>query len=136
VFDALAHLEQVTIGAINGPAVGGGWSFVLALDFVIAVESAEFWVPEVDLDTPYRGLPAIAMAARMGPWRAKEAILGCRHYTARELLAMGMLTEVVAPERLMPAVHELASAMCAKSAAAIAQSKRDINAFFFGERKY
>ena len=136
IFDAIAHLEIVTIGAINGPAVGGGWSFVLALDFVIAVESAEFWVPEVDLDTPYRGLPAIAIAARMGPWRARDAILGCRHYSARELFAMGMVNEIVAPERLLPAARELAATMCAKSRKAIAQSKRDINAFFFGERKY
>jgi len=26
-FDVLAHLDQITIGAINGAAVGGGWSF-------------------------------------------------------------------------------------------------------------
>lgn len=32
-FDVLAHLDQITIGAINGYAVGGGWSFVLAFDF-------------------------------------------------------------------------------------------------------
>src|SRR5277367_3213504 len=29
-FDVLAHLDQITIGAINGYAVGGGWSFALA----------------------------------------------------------------------------------------------------------
>src|SRR5208283_5903445 len=28
-FDVLANLEAVTIGAINGYAVGGGWSFAL-----------------------------------------------------------------------------------------------------------
>ena len=32
-FDVLAHLDQITIGAINGYAVGGGWSFVLGLRF-------------------------------------------------------------------------------------------------------
>ena len=74
-FDVLAHLDQITIGAINGYAVGGGWSFVLAFDFAIAVEGAEFWVPEVDLEVPYRGAPAAALAARLGPWRAKDAIL-------------------------------------------------------------
>ena len=30
-FDVLAHLDQVTIGAINGYAVGGGWSFALGV---------------------------------------------------------------------------------------------------------
>lgn len=135
-FDVLAHLDQITIGAINGYAVGGGWSFVLAFDFAIAVEGAEFWVPEVDLDVPYRGAPAAVLAARLGPWRAKEAILMCRHYKAEELLAMGALNRVVGRDELMPAARELAKTMAAKSREALASSKRDINEAFFGHRLF
>ena len=105
-FDVLAHLDQITIGAINGYAVCGGWSFALAFDFAIAVEGAEFWMPEVDLDVPYRGAPASVLAARLGPWRAKDAILMCRHYRAEELLAMGVLNRVVKRDALMPAARE------------------------------
>lgn len=135
-FDVLAHLDQITIGAINGYAVGGGWSFVLAFDFAIAVEGAEFWVPEVDLEVPYRGAPAAVLAARIGPWRAKEAILLCRHYKAEELLAMGALNRVVKRDELMTAAQELAKAMAAKSREALASSKRDINEVFFGHRLF
>lgn len=135
-FDVLAHLDQITIGAINGYAVGGGWSFVLAFDFAIAVEGAEFWVPEVDLEVPYRGAPAAVLASRLGPWRAKEAILLCRHYKAEELLAMGALNRVVQQEELMPAAHELAKTMAGKSREALASSKRDINEVFFGHRLF
>jgi enoyl-CoA hydratase/carnithine racemase len=135
-FDVLAHLDQITIGAINGYAVGGGWSFALAFDFAIAVEGAEFWVPEVDLDVPYRGAPASVLAARLGPWRAKEAILMCRHYKAEELLAMGALNQVVKPDALMSSARELAKALSAKSRDALAASKRDINAVFFGPRPF
>src|SRR5271156_2447353 len=135
-FDVLAHLDQITIGAINGYAVGGGWSFALAFDFAIAVEGAEFWVPEVDLDVPYRGAPASVLAARLGPWRAKEAILMCRPYKAEELLAMGALNRAVNPDALMPAAQELAKTIAAKSRDALAASKRDINAVFFGNRLF
>lgn len=135
-FDVLAHLDQITIGAVNGYAVGGGWSFVLAFDFAIAVEGAEFWVPEVDLDVPYRGAPASVLAARLGPWRAKEAILMCRHYRAEELLEMGALNQVVKREELMPRALELAKKLAAKSREALAASKRDINAVFFGHRLF
>lgn len=135
-FDVLAHLDQVTIGAINGAAVGGGWSFALAFDFAIAVEGAEFWVPEVDLDVPFRGAPAAVLAARLGPWRAKEAILACRHYKADELLAMGVLNRVVKSDQLMAAARELAKSMAAKSPDAIAATKRGINAVFFGQRQF
>src|SRR5580693_8985342 len=135
-FDVLAHLDAVTIGAINGYAVGGGWSFALAFDFAMAVEGAEFWVPEIDLDVPYRGAPASVIAATLGPWRAKDAILMCRHYKAEELLAMGALNRVVNPDELMPAARELAKALAAKSRDALASSKRDINAVFFGSRPF
>jgi enoyl-CoA hydratase/carnithine racemase len=135
-FDVLAHLDQITIGAINGYAVGGGWSFALAFDFAMAVEGAEFWVPEVDLDVPYRGAPASVLAATLGPWRAKEAILMCRHYKAEELVTMGALNRVVKPDELMPAAQELAKTLAAKSREALASSKRDINAVFFGQRMF
>ncbi|HLX37808.1 MAG TPA: enoyl-CoA hydratase/isomerase family protein [Candidatus Binataceae bacterium] len=135
-FDVLANLDCVTIGAINGYAVGGGWSLALALDFCFAVEAAEFWVPEVDMAVPYRGAPAKVLAARLGPWRAKEAILQCRHYTANELFALGVVNRVVKPDELMPAAIELAHTMAAKSAEAIANSKRDINGFFLGQRLF
>jgi enoyl-CoA hydratase len=136
VFDVLANLDAVTIGAINGYAVGGGWSWALAFDFCLAVEDAEFWVPEVDMAVPYRGAPAKVLAARLGPWRAKEAILMCRHYKASELLALGVINRVLKPDELMPAAQELARAIAAKPPEAIANSKRDINAVFFGPRLF
>ena len=135
-FDVLAHLDAVTIGAINGYAVGGGWSLALGFDFCLAVEAAEFWVPEVDMEVPYRGAPAKVLAARLGPWIAKEAILLCRHYKAAELLALGVINRVVEPEELMPEALKLARAIAAKPADAIANSKRDINAVFFGQRLF
>ena len=135
-FASTSHFMNVTIGAINGYAVGGGWSWALAFDFCLAVEAAEFWVPEVDMQVPYRGAPAKVLAARLGPWRAKEAILMCRHYDAAELLALGVINRVVQPNELMPAAQELARSMAAKPAKAIANSKRDINAVFFGQRLF
>jgi enoyl-CoA hydratase len=135
-FDVLANLDQMTIGAINGYAIGGGWSFALAFDFALAVETAEFWVPEGDLNVPFRGAPANVLAAALGPWRAKEAILMCRHYTAAELLSLGLINRIVKPEELMPAARELASALVAKSPEALAASKRGINAVFFGQRQF
>ncbi len=60
----------------------------------------------------------------------------CRHYRAEELLAMGTLNRVVKPDGLMPAARELAKTMAAKSREALAASKRDINAVFFGHRPF
>ena len=53
VFDTILRLDALTIGAVNGFAVGGGWALAAAMDFVIASEKAEFWVPEVELGVPF-----------------------------------------------------------------------------------
>ena len=49
---------------------------------------------------------------------------------------MGLINRVVAHDELMLAARELAESLAKKNANAIAQSKRDINAFFFGDRLF
>jgi enoyl-CoA hydratase/carnithine racemase len=136
IFDALAHLDQMTIGAINGDAIGGGWSFALAVDYAIAVPSARFWVPEVDFGVPFRGLPSVALATRMGPWLAKEAAILCRKFTAPELLDLRILNELVAPGDLMTVARTRAAEFASKAAKAAAGTKRDINFAVYGPRHY
>src|SRR4030095_1134111 len=41
----LENLEQVTVGAINGHAVGGGWGLARACGFRVAAAAARSWVP-------------------------------------------------------------------------------------------
>ncbi|MGH7917438.1 MAG: enoyl-CoA hydratase/isomerase family protein [Candidatus Binataceae bacterium] len=136
VFDLITRLDCLTIGAINGYAVGGGWALAAAFDFVIAAEEAEFWVPEVDLAAPYVGSPADVLTATLGPWRAREAIIMCRHFSARELYDWGMVNRVVSRGELMPAAHELASQLLKKPKRAATQSKHGVNAVFLGPRKF
>jgi enoyl-CoA hydratase len=135
-FDQITRLDCMTIAAINGYAVGGGWALALAFDFMIAAENAEFWVPEVDLSAPFTGGPAIVMAARMGPWRAKEAAILCRHYTARELLEMGMVNQVVKARQLAKAARELADALLKKPFKAATATKHFIDGVFVTPRLY
>lgn len=136
IFDTILRLDCMTIGAVNGYAVGGGWALATAFDFVIASENAEFWVPEVDLGAPYTGGPAEVMAARMGPWRAKEAMILCRHYSARELFAIGMVNKVVPPAELMPAARELARELLKKPKRAATATKHGVDTVFAGPRLY
>jgi enoyl-CoA hydratase/carnithine racemase len=136
IFDALAHLDQMTIGAINGDAVGGGWSFALAVDYALAVPTARFWVPEVDFGVPFRGLPSVALATRMGPWLAKEAAILCRQFTAPELLDLRILNELVEPEDLMAVAGAKAAEFASKAPKAAAGTKRDINFAVYGPRHY
>jgi enoyl-CoA hydratase len=133
VLDVLVNLEPITIAAVNGYAVGGGWALVLGCDFKIAVEEAQFWFPEVDLGVPLSAGSTALLSAHVGPTRAKEIIITCRHYTAAELLAIGLLNRVVTKDQLHPAVNELALSLIAKNQNAVMGSKLIINTVSSGK---
>ena len=127
VLASLVHLEPITIAAVNGYAVGGGWGLVLGCDLRVAVEGAEFWFPEVDLGAPLSPSMVTLLTAHVGPVRAKEMILTCRHHTANDLLSVGMLNQVVAQEKLLPTVVDLAQSLTTKNANAVMVSKATVN---------
>jgi len=136
IFDLLAHLDVMTVAAVNGHAVGGGWSLALAADYCVAVPSAQFWVPEVDLGVPFRGLSSFALTHRMGPWLAKEATILCRHFGAEELRQLGVINRVVVPEQLLEEARAIAQRYAAQPAKAANATKRDVNSVVYGPRHY
>ena len=124
----LEGLEQITIAAVNGHAVGGGWGVALACDFRLAASDAQFWIPEVDLGVPLGVASTTRFVRLVGPARAKEIILECRRYTAEEVRAMGLLHQVVSPIELDKRVKELAQTLLAKPFRPLAEMKARINA--------
>jgi enoyl-CoA hydratase len=126
----LQNLELPTVAAVNGFAVGGGWFLALACDLRIAVEGAEFWMPEVDLGAPGPRGPEQWLSAHVGAARAKEIIFTCRHFKAEELYQWGLLNRVVRSAELMPVALDLARSLAARSHSAIVQAKAQINGFF------
>jgi enoyl-CoA hydratase/carnithine racemase len=135
-YDHVTRLDCMTIAAVNGHAVGGGWALAAAFDFIVAAEAAEFWVPEVELGAAFTGGPALAMAARLGPWRAKDAMVLCRHFKARELYELGMVNRVVKSGELMPAARELAEELMKLPQKAATRTKHFIDGIFIGARLY
>lgn len=135
-FDHVTRLDCMTIAAVNGYAVGGGWALAAAFDFIVAAEPAEFWVPEVELGAAFTGGPALAMAARLGPWRAKDAMILCRHFTARELYDLGMVNRVVPLDELMPAARALADELMKMPRKAATATKHFVDGVFIGPRLY
>jgi enoyl-CoA hydratase len=126
----LQNLERPTVAAVNGFAVGGGWFLALACDLRVAVEGAEFWMPEVDLGQSGPRGPEQWLALHVGPARAKEIIFTCRHFKAEELYQWGLLNRVVSKAELMPVAMDLAHSLAAKKPAAITQAKAQINGYF------
>lgn len=105
VFGRLRRSRTVTIAAINGSAVGGGFELALACDLRFAVEHAQFWLPEPELGLlPAAGATTL-LPHLVGPLRAKELILGGAVWTAADAMQAGVLTEVVADGQLFERVN-------------------------------
>ena len=136
VFDAMVHMDVISIAAVNGHAVGGGWSIATGVDHVIAVEGAEFWLPEVEIGMAFRGLASINLTQRLGPVLAKEAMILGRRFSAEELLVLRVINQVCGPDELQAATRRIAQAYLAMPWKAAINTRRNINAAVYGPQYY
>ena len=101
LFQRFARLPIVTLAAINGPAIAGGFELALACDLRIASNSARFQLPE----TSFGIIPAAGGTQRLkaivGVGRAKEMILARRVLSAQDALNWGVVSRLAPGEDLM-----------------------------------
>lgn len=136
VFDAMVHMDVISIAAVNGYAVGGGWSIATGFDHIIAVDGATFWLPEVEIGQAFRGLANVSLTQRLGPMLAKEAMILGRRFTAEELLRFRVINQVCRPDDLQAETNRIAEAYLAMPWKAAINTRRDINAAVYGPQYY
>ncbi len=124
----IENLEQVTIAAINGPAMGGGLCIAMNCDFRIMADNARLGVPEIGLGVFLSWGSTPRLVALLGPSRAKEFIMTCDPVNADEAFRIGMVNKVVSPEKLIPASYELADKIMRRGPLAIRICKKQVNA--------
>ncbi|MGI9613016.1 MAG: enoyl-CoA hydratase/isomerase family protein [Acidimicrobiales bacterium] len=135
-FDAMLHMDVISIAAVNGYAVGGGWSIATGFDHIVAAAGAQFWLPEVEIGMPFRGLANIGLTQRLGPTLAMEAMVLCRRFSAEELADYRVINQVCHPADLMTETRRVAEAYLAMPWKAAIASRRDIHAAIYGAQYY
>ena len=103
VFDALARAPFVSVAAVHGPAVAGGFELALACDARIAGPAARFWLPETDMGLIPSAGGTTRLARLVGAARAKEVILFGRRLSAADALAWGLVAEIADDPRAVAA---------------------------------
>lgn len=112
LLDLIAMCEKPIIGAINGPAITGGFELALNCDFLIASENACFRDTHALLGIhPGWGMSQLLQRA-VGIRMARQLSYSGQDITVDQALNLGLVNEVVAPERLMPRVMEIAEDIC------------------------
>ena len=125
---SLENLEQVTIAAVNGVAVGAGLALTLACDFRIASQEASFAIPEANIGLFFTWGCTPRLTALIGPAKAKEMIMTCDRVSAAEALRIGLVNRVVAPDSLMEAAREMAGRIARQGPLAVRMTKKLVNA--------
>jgi len=128
VFDQWARLRQPVIAAINGPAFGGGLELAIAADIRIAVESANFALPEASIATCPGWSGSQRLVRLIGASQAKYLALSGQRLNASQALQSGLIHEMVAPDALIQRARTLAKEMSDKAPVALQLTKQLINA--------
>src|SRR5437016_5663960 len=107
IFNRLAALKIPTGAAIHGACAGGGYEVALACDWRVASDDP---VTRIGLPETTLGLvPAWGGCTRLprliGAENAAEVILKGKLYSAAEAKQLGLVDEVVAPEKLLEAAR-------------------------------
>ena len=120
-------MDQITIAAWNGAAMGGGAVLATAMDLRIGADDCFMQYPEIDIgvNLMWKGLPLVTHIA--GPSRAKRLVIGGERIHAPQLYEWGILDDLVPQAELMDTAREWASRYAAKSPIPAQMIKRSVN---------
>src|SRR5437870_8882263 len=120
----LEAIEKPIIGALHRYVPGLGLELALAFDLRVATSDCELGLPEVRLGL----IPDVGGTTRLvrtvGYARAKELLMTGRMIRAEEALALGLVSEVVAPGEHLAAATRLAAVIAANAPLAVGLAKK------------
>lgn len=128
LFRTLYDFPKPTIAAVNGPAIAGGTGLATLCDFTLATPEAKFGYTEVRIGF----VPAIVsnfLIANIGEKRARDLLLTGRIFGAEEAHKLGLVNEIVPPEKLMPRAMELAIQLMENSPASLTATKKLLSSY-------
>jgi cyclohex-1-ene-1-carboxyl-CoA hydratase len=126
-WEVIRRVRKPVIAAVAGFAMGGGCELAMACDMIVAAESARFALPEIKLAM----LPGAGGTQRLpraiGKAKAMDMCLSGRMLDADEADRYGLVSRVVADERLLAETIELATRIAAFSLPALMAIKESVN---------
>ncbi|WP_112437180.1 enoyl-CoA hydratase [Rhizobium sp.] len=126
-WDDVAKVRKPVIAAVSGFALGGGCELAMICDFIIASETARFGQPEITLGV----IPGMGGSQRLtlavGKAKAMDMVLTGRMMDAAEAERAGLVSRVVAPDRLLDEALEAAAKIASLSRPSVLMAKEAVN---------
>jgi enoyl-CoA hydratase/carnithine racemase len=129
--NAWAHMDPVTVAAIEGPCFGGGLALAAVCDFRIGGAGARFAAPEVErgLNMGWGSVPRLI--GLLGVPATRRIVLKGESFSASQAEAAGLLDEVVADGTAANAALRWAQTIASRPLAQLKMAKLAINAAAF-----
>ena len=126
----MEQFRKPVIAAVSGYALGGGCELAMLCDFIIAAESAKFGQPEINLGVA----PGIGGTQRLtrfvGKSKAMEMILTGRMMDAAEAERAGLVSRIVASDKLIEDAMATAAKIAGQSPLAVMMNKELVEAAY------
>ncbi len=114
LFWDMTRLGKPVVARVNGHALAGGFGLMCACDLVVATDTAEFGMPEINMGLwPF--IITAPVVRRIARGHALDLMMTGRRITAAEALAIGAVNRVVPASELDKATDELCAALASKS---------------------
>jgi enoyl-CoA hydratase len=129
-WDAVSSVRKPIIAAVSGFALGGGCELAMMADIMIASDTAKFGQPEITLGI----IPGLGGSQRLtraiGKAKAMDLVLTGRMMDAAEAERAGLVSRVVAQERLIDEALEAAAKIAALSRPSVLMAKEAVGRAF------
>jgi enoyl-CoA hydratase/carnithine racemase len=128
VMEQLRSVPVPTVAAVEGAAVGLGWSLALSCDLVVAARDAFFSAPFVTRAVVPDGGLAWRLTQQLGRHRASSLLLRGSRLTAEDAHHLGLVTDLAEPGTAVDDAVAIARSLTENDQGAIELTKRLIAA--------
>jgi len=131
-WEAIRSIRKPVIAAVSGFALGGGCELAMMCDFIIAADNAKFGQPEIKLGVIPGAGGTQRLPRAVGKSKAMDMALTGRMMDAVEAERAGLVSRVVALDKLMEEALGAALVIANFSQIAVMAAKESVNRAFEG----
>ena len=131
-WEQIRGIRKPVIAAVAGFALGGGCELAMMCDFIIAADNARFGQPEIKLGIIPGAGGTQRLPRAVGKAKAMDMALTGRMMDAAEAERAGLVSRVVAPDRLMEEAMAAAAVICGYGLISVMAAKEAVNRAFEG----
>lgn len=126
-WEQIRQIRKPVIAAVAGYALGGGCELAMMCDFIIAADTAKFGQPEIKLGTMPGAGGTQRLPRAVSKSKAMDMCLTARMMDAAEAERAGLVSRIVAADKLMEETLAAATVIASMSLPVVMMIKESVN---------